>query len=97
MNQPQMYESTSISVFSNMAAYRAGFEDDEDSCMWCLDTAKYRCLRCKFPLCKQMCSFEKTEGGPSKRQAESKDAIYFSKTELILALKTVFFGNFESF
>ena len=25
-----MYESASISVFSNMAAYRAGFEDDEE-------------------------------------------------------------------
>ena len=39
--------------FSNMAAYRGGFEyeDDEDSCMPCLDTTKYRCLRCKFPLC----------------------------------------------
>ena len=49
-----MYESASISVFfSNMAAYRGGFEDedDEDSCMSCLDTAKYRCLRCKFPFC----------------------------------------------
>ena len=33
MNQPQKYESASISVFSNMAAYRAGFEDDEDSCI----------------------------------------------------------------
>ena len=51
MNQPQMYESASISVSSNMAAYRAGFEDDEDSCMSWLDTTKYRCLRCKFPLC----------------------------------------------
>ena len=48
-----MYESASISVFSNMAAFRAGLEheDDEDSCMSCLDTTKYRCLRCKFPLC----------------------------------------------
>ena len=43
-----MYESASISVtfFSNMAAYPGGFEDedDEDSCISCLDTTKYRCL-----------------------------------------------------
>ncbi|PFX13648.1 Zinc metalloproteinase nas-15 [Stylophora pistillata] len=38
--------------FSNMAAYRAGVEDDEDSCMSCL-TTKYRCLRCKEPLCRK--------------------------------------------
>ena len=31
MNQPQMYESASISVFSNMAAHRAGFEDDDNN------------------------------------------------------------------
>ena len=47
-----MYESASISVtfFSNMAAYRGGFEDedDEDSCMSCLDTTKYRCLVVNF-------------------------------------------------
>ena len=36
-----------------MAAYRGGFEDedDENSCMSRLDTTKYRCLLCKFPLC----------------------------------------------
>ena len=34
MNQPQMCESASISVFSNMAAYRAGFEDDEVCRVW---------------------------------------------------------------
>ena len=54
MNQLQMYESASISVtfFSNMAAYRSGFEDedDKDSCMSGLGTTKYRCL-CKFKLC----------------------------------------------
>ena len=47
-----MYESASISVtfFSNMAAYRGGFEeeDDEDSCMSCLDTTNYRCLVANF-------------------------------------------------
>ena len=32
MNQPKMYESDSISVtfFSNMAAYRGCFEDEDD-------------------------------------------------------------------
>ena len=47
MNQPRSQ------CFSNMAAFRGGFEneDDEDSCMSCLDSTKYRCLRCKFPLC----------------------------------------------
>ena len=49
-----MYESATISLtfFSNMAAYPGDFEDegDEDSCISCLDTTKYRCLRCKFPL-----------------------------------------------
>ena len=47
-----MYESASISVtfFSNMPAYRGGFEDEdyEDSCMSCLDTRKYRCLSVNF-------------------------------------------------
>ena len=47
-----MYESASISVtfFSNMAAYRGGFEDEdvEDSCMSCLDTTKNRCLVVNF-------------------------------------------------
>ena len=47
-----IYESASISVtfFSNMAAYRGGFEDedDEDSCMSCLDTTKKRCLVVNF-------------------------------------------------
>ena len=47
-----MYESASISVtfFSNMAAYRGGFEDEDDeySCMSCLDTTKYRCLVVNF-------------------------------------------------
>ena len=53
MNQPQMYESAVISVFFNLAAYQGGFEDedDEDSCISCLDTTKYCCLCCKFPLC----------------------------------------------
>ena len=43
-----MDESASISVtfFSNMAAYPGDFEDedDEDSCISCLDTTKYRCI-----------------------------------------------------
>ena len=47
-----IYESASISVtfFSNMAAYRGGFEDedDEDSCMSCLDLTKNRCLVVNF-------------------------------------------------
>ena len=34
-----------------MAAYRAGVEDDKDSCMSCLNTTEYRCLRCSEPLC----------------------------------------------
>ena len=36
-----------------MTAHQGGFEDegDEDSCMSCLDTRKYRCLCCKFSLC----------------------------------------------
>ena len=42
-----MYSWASITVFfSNMAACRAGVEDDEESCMSCLNTTKYRCLRC---------------------------------------------------
>ena len=47
MNQPRSQ------FVSNMAAYWGGFEDkdDADSCMSCLDTTKYRCLRCKFPMC----------------------------------------------
>ena len=47
MNQPRSQ------FVSNMAAYWGGFEDKDDahSCMSCLDTTKYRCLRCKFPMC----------------------------------------------
>ena len=50
-----MYESASrsqlpFSLTWLPSAYRGGFED-EDSCLSCLDTAKYRCLRCKFLLC----------------------------------------------
>ena len=46
-----------------MTAYRGGFEDidDEDSCMSCLDTTKYRCLRCKFSLCNKGLLQKKTK------------------------------------
>ena len=39
--------SLDLSIFSNMAACRGGFEDEdkENSCMSCLNTTKYRCLR----------------------------------------------------
>ena len=47
-----MYESASILItfFSHMAAYRGGFEeeDDEDSCMAYLETTRYRCLVVNF-------------------------------------------------
>ena len=43
------------------------------------------------------CSFGKTREVPSKMQAVSKDDVYFSKRELILAWTTVFFGNSVSF
>ena len=50
MNQPR---SQFFSNMTNMAPCRGGFkdEDDEDPCVSCLDTTKYRCHRCKFPLC----------------------------------------------
>ena len=41
-----VFMSLDHSFFSNMAACRAGVEDDEESCMSCLNTTKYRCLRC---------------------------------------------------
>ena len=58
-----LFTSLAHSFFSNMAAYRVGFEDehDEDSCMPCLDTTKYRCLRYKFPLCNKCFPEEKRQ------------------------------------
>ena len=47
-----------------MASYCAGVEDDEDSCMSCLNTTKYRCLRCKFPLCNKCSLPEENDNIP---------------------------------
>ena len=46
-----------------MAACRAGVEDDE-SCMSCLHTTKYCCMRCKFPLCNKCAIPEVNEDIP---------------------------------
>ena len=64
-----MYESASISVFSNMAAYRGGFEDEDDEDCWmlCLETTKYRYLRCKFPLCNKCSLPEENDEIPGSK------------------------------
>ena len=73
-----MYESASISVtfFSNMAAYRGGFEDEdvEDSCMSCLDTTKNRCLVVNFH-CATNAHFQKKT---TKFQVGGEDALAVS-------------------
>ena len=58
-----------------MAAFRAAvnsrFPDDEDSCMSCLGTTKYCCLRCKFPLCNKCSVPEENEETPGWKAGKS--------------------------
>lgn len=59
----------------NMAAFRASvnkrYPDDEDSCMSCLTTTKYCCLRCKWALCNKCSVPEKNEDTPGWKPGKS--------------------------
>jgi hypothetical protein len=55
-----------VVIRTNMAAFRAlvnsRFPDDsDDTCMSCLETTKYCCLHCKFPLCNKCSVPEENE------------------------------------
>ena len=58
-----------------MAAFRAivnkRYPDDEDSCMSCLTTTKYCCLRCKWTLCDKCSVPEENEETPGWKPGKS--------------------------